>query len=107
MIQTTAGGRESWVSAADMVSLLVLNLILFGELIVLTLSTWLLFRSMIASAAFPYAGNEKEYHSRFVRSMSHRHADRPSIGRISEEPWGLFWAYYLLASARWHGVPAK
>jgi len=59
VIQTTAGGRESWVSAADMVNLLVLNFTLFGELFVLIFSIWLLFRSMIASAEFPYAGNKE------------------------------------------------
>jgi hypothetical protein len=60
VIQTTAGGRESWVSAADMVNLLlVLNLTLFGELFVFIFSIWLLFRSMIASAEFPYAGNKE------------------------------------------------
>jgi hypothetical protein len=32
MIQTEVGGQESWVSAADMMNLLVLNLALFSEL---------------------------------------------------------------------------
>jgi hypothetical protein len=32
VIQTKAGGQESWVSAADMMNPLVLNLTLFGEL---------------------------------------------------------------------------
>jgi hypothetical protein len=58
VIQTTGGGQESWVSAADMMHLLALTLTLFGELTVLTFSIWLLFRSMIASAEFPHAGNE-------------------------------------------------
>jgi hypothetical protein len=40
------------------VNLLVLNLSLFGELTVLVFSIWLLFRSMMASAVFPYAGSE-------------------------------------------------
>ena len=34
-----------------------LTLSLFGELIVLVFSIWLLFRSMMASTEFPYAGN--------------------------------------------------
>ena len=59
VIQTTADGRESWVSAADVINLLVLNLTLFGELAVLLFSIWLLFRSMMASAEYPYAGNEE------------------------------------------------
>jgi hypothetical protein len=58
VIQTTGGGQESWVSAADMIHLLALTLTLFGELTVLIFSIWLLFRSMIASAEFPHAGNE-------------------------------------------------
>ena len=59
VIQTTADGRESWVSAADVINLLVLNLTLFGELAVLLFSIWLLFRSMMASTEYPYAGNEE------------------------------------------------
>jgi hypothetical protein len=59
VIQTGTGGRESWVSAADMMNLLALNLTLFGELAVLTFSIWLLFRSMTASVEFPFAGNEE------------------------------------------------
>ena len=59
MIQTGVGGQESWVSAADVMNLLILNLTLFAELTVLTLSIWLLFRSMIASAESPFAGNEE------------------------------------------------
>jgi hypothetical protein len=59
VIQKTGGGEESWVSAADMMNLLVLNLTLFGELTVLVFSIWLLFRSLIASAEFPHAGNEE------------------------------------------------
>jgi hypothetical protein len=58
VIQTKAGGQESWVSAADLMNLLALNLTLFAELTVLTFSIWLLFRSMTASAEFPWAGNE-------------------------------------------------
>ena len=58
-VQTTGGGQASWVSAADMMNLLALTLSLFGELTVLVFSIWLLFRSMMASAEFPYAGNEE------------------------------------------------
>lgn len=58
-IQTTGGGQASFLSAADMVNLLILNLTLFGELAVLIFSIWLLFRSMIASLEYPYAGNEE------------------------------------------------
>jgi hypothetical protein len=58
-VQTTGGGQASWVSAADMMNLLALTLSLFGELTVLVFSIWLLFRCMMASAEFPYAGNEE------------------------------------------------
>jgi Protein of unknown function (DUF3611) len=59
VIQTTGGGQESWVSAADMMNLLALTLTIFGELTVLSFSLWLLFRTMIASAEFSHAGNEE------------------------------------------------
>src|SRR5215831_7455668 len=58
-IQTTGGGQATWVSAADMMNLLALTLGLFGELTILVFSIWLLFRSMMASIEFPYAGNEE------------------------------------------------
>ena len=58
MIQTKAGGQESWVSATDLMNLLALNLTLFAELTVLTFIIWLLFRGMTASAKFPWAGNQ-------------------------------------------------
>src|SRR5215469_10617719 len=58
-VQTTGGGQASWVSAADVMNLLALTLSLFGELTVLVFSIWLLFRSMMASTEFPYAGNEE------------------------------------------------
>src|SRR6516162_10897650 len=58
-VQTTGGGQASWVSAADMMNLLALTISLFGELTVLVFSIWLLFRSMMASAEFPYAGSEE------------------------------------------------
>ena len=59
VIQTTGGGKESWISAADIMNLLALTFSLFGELTVLVFSIWLLFRSMMASAEFPYAANEE------------------------------------------------
>jgi Protein of unknown function (DUF3611) len=58
-VQTTGSGSASWVSAADMVSLLMLILTLFVEVIVLTFSLWLLFRTMIGSVEYPHAGSEK------------------------------------------------
>ena len=60
VIQTAGRGQDSWISAADMVNLLVLNLTLFGELTILIFSIWLLFRSMIASAEYPNAGREEQ-----------------------------------------------
>lgn len=48
-IQTTGNASASWVSAADIVSLLILILTLFIEVIVLAFSLWLLFRTMIVS----------------------------------------------------------
>jgi len=59
VIQTTASGQESWMSAADVVNLLALNLTLFGGPTVLVFSIWLLFRSMIASAEYPYVENQE------------------------------------------------
>jgi hypothetical protein len=47
------------VSAADIVSLLMLILTLFVEVIVLTFSLWLLFRTMIGSVEYPHVGREK------------------------------------------------
>ena len=58
-VQTTGGGSASWVSAADIVSLLILILTLFVEVVVLTFSLWLLFRTMIASVEYPNAGGEQ------------------------------------------------
>jgi hypothetical protein len=48
VIQTTAAGTATWVSAADMMSLMALVLGMFGELTFLILSLWLLFRTTIA-----------------------------------------------------------
>ena len=53
VVQTTGGGASSWVSAADIMSLLALNVTLFVEVFVLVLSLWLLFRAVTASAEFP------------------------------------------------------
>jgi len=55
VIQTT-GGPASWVSAVDIVSLMALIVTLFGEVIVLALSLWLLFRTTIASAEYAHPG---------------------------------------------------
>jgi hypothetical protein len=55
VIQTTGNAAASWVSAADMMSLLVLILTMSGEVAVLALSLWLLFRVTAASAEFPQA----------------------------------------------------
>jgi hypothetical protein len=49
VIQTSAGGPPSWVSTSDIMSLLALNVIMFGELIVLIFSLWLLFRTAIGT----------------------------------------------------------
>ena len=58
VIQTTGGGRATWVSAADMLNLLALIFIMFGELVVLIFSLWLLFRTTLPSAEFPHADDE-------------------------------------------------
>ena len=58
-VQTTGSGSASWLSAADIVSLLILILTLFVEVTVLTLCLWLLFRTMIASVEYRHAGNQE------------------------------------------------
>jgi Protein of unknown function (DUF3611) len=45
VIQTTGAGTATWVSAADIMSLMALILGMFGELTFLILSLWLLFRT--------------------------------------------------------------
>ena len=55
VIQTSGAESVYWVSTVDMVSLMALILTLFGELIVLVLSLWLLFRTTMGSAEFPQA----------------------------------------------------
>jgi uncharacterized protein DUF3611 len=57
VVQTTAGGPTSWVSASDVMSLLALSVSLLVELFVLAFSLWLLFRSMVAPAEASYVGN--------------------------------------------------
>ncbi len=56
VIQTTTAGAATWISAADIVSLLSLTVTTLVEVAVLALSLWLLFRSMVASEEYPYAG---------------------------------------------------
>jgi hypothetical protein len=60
VVQTTGGGPASWVSAADIVSVLVLSITMFIEVIVLALSLWLLCRSLVASAEYPRTDAEEE-----------------------------------------------
>ena len=54
-IQTTGVGTASWVSAADMMNLMALILGMFGELVFLILSLWLLFRTTIVTGEFSEA----------------------------------------------------
>ena len=57
VIQTTGAGTATWVSAADMMSLMALILGMFGELtFLILLSLWLLFRTTIA---FVESGGEQ------------------------------------------------
>lgn len=58
VIQTT-GAPASWVSAADIMSLMALVLTMFVEVIVLSFSVWLLLRSMRTSAEYPRIGDEE------------------------------------------------
>jgi hypothetical protein len=58
VVQTTAG-PASWVSAADIMSLMALLLTMFVEVAVLAFSLWLLFRTTIPSIEFPYIDDEK------------------------------------------------
>ncbi len=50
VVQTTATESASWVSAIDMLSLLALIVSLLAELIVMTFSLWLLFRTTVIAA---------------------------------------------------------
>jgi len=56
VIQTTGGAAASWVSAADMMSLMALIVSMFGEFTVLAFSLRLLFRTTANSEEFPLAG---------------------------------------------------
>ena len=53
-IQTTTGGQASWVSAADVMNLMALILTASAEVVVLSFSLWLLFRTMYPSAEYPH-----------------------------------------------------
>jgi hypothetical protein len=59
VIQTTAGGQASWVSAADIMHLMALVVTTFGEFTVLAFSLWLLFRATLPSAEYPHAGGDE------------------------------------------------
>ncbi len=50
VIQTTGEAAASWVSAVDMLSLTALLLALSAELMMLVISQWLLFRTILVSA---------------------------------------------------------
>jgi hypothetical protein len=58
VIQTMGGGPTSWVSTIDIMSIMGLTFNLFGELVVLIFSLWLLFRTMVASAEFVHAARD-------------------------------------------------
>lgn len=57
VIQTAGGAPASWVSAVDVMSLMALILTMFGELLVLVFSLWLLFRTVIATTQFTPTGD--------------------------------------------------
>jgi len=57
VIQTTRTGPSSWVSAADIMTILALNISLLVEFVVLGFSLWLLFRSTLSSVTNPDFGN--------------------------------------------------
>jgi len=59
VVQTTAGGPTSWVSAADIFSLMALLLSMFVEVAVLVIGLWLLFRTTTASLEYPHTGSEE------------------------------------------------
>jgi hypothetical protein len=58
VIQTSGSEAVYWVSSVDMLSLMALILTLFGEMIVLVFSLWLLFQATHGSPEFP-AADEK------------------------------------------------
>lgn len=55
VIQKSGTDAASWVSAADMVSLMALIVTLFAELITLAFGLWLLFRALRAANELPSA----------------------------------------------------
>jgi hypothetical protein len=55
VIQTSGTAAEHWVSSVDMLSLMALILLLFGELMALVFSLWLLFRTTVGSPEVPQA----------------------------------------------------
>jgi multisubunit Na+/H+ antiporter MnhC subunit len=57
VVQTT-GGPASWVSAADILSLMALILTMVVEVTVLAFSLWLLLRTMKASMEYPHISDE-------------------------------------------------
>ena len=59
VIQTT-GGPATWVSAGDILSLTVIILTSFVEVLVLALGLWLLFRTTTASGELPEADEANE-----------------------------------------------
>jgi hypothetical protein len=61
VVQTTSGGPASWVSAADIFSLMALLLAMFVEIAVLIIGLWLLLRTTVASAEFPHIGSEEHH----------------------------------------------
>lgn len=58
VIQTSPAGPSSWVSAADIMALLALNITLLIEFLVLALSLSLLWRSTLASAELSDLGSK-------------------------------------------------
>jgi hypothetical protein len=58
VIQTTGGGPASWLSASDMLSLMGLMATMLVEIVVLTLSLWLLFRTTTVAAEAHHAIDE-------------------------------------------------
>lgn len=58
VVQTTSG-PASWVSAADILSLMALLLTMFVEILVLVIGLWLLLRTTTASLEFPHIAGEE------------------------------------------------
>lgn len=52
VVQTTSGGPTSWLSAGDILSLMGLIVTMLVEILVLTFSLWLLFRSVAAADSY-------------------------------------------------------